>query len=364
MKAPSEVRKSAPGPAGRFSRRRFLAVLGAGAVAAAAGSALTPGPKEPDGPILDFHVHLFGSGAGGNGCYLSPGQRRHINYRYFLRLLRIEEGPRMDEDYIERLVAQLRGSSVARALLLAQDCRYDADGRPDMAGTTFFVPNDYLFEVVARHPDLFLPGPSINPKRRDAVDELERCASRGARILKIHPPTQDVDPADPRFRPFYRRAADLRVAVMFHTGTEKATAIVGHEFCGADRLSLALGEGCTVVAAHTCMSSFFEKEDLFPKLVEMVERHPRLYCDTSNLASMFRWRNLPRALAVPEIRDRLVYASDFPFPSNALVFWNRLAPPTLLRLLAERNLIERNYRLQLALGLPPDAFGRAARILA
>jgi predicted TIM-barrel fold metal-dependent hydrolase len=307
-----------------------------------------------------MHVHLFATQAGGS--YLSPEQKRHVNYRYFLALLRLHEGPRMDEEYVERLVAQVRGSSVKRVVLVAQDCRYDG-GRPDLGRTSFFVPNDYLFEVVARHPDVFVPCVSINPRRADAVEELERCAAKGARVLKIHPPIQDVDPGDPAFRRFYRRCSELGVVVMVHTGTEKAAATVGDELSRADRLVLALEEGCTVIAAHSCMSSFFEKEDFFPGLVETVRRHPRLYCDTSNLASMLRWRNLPRALAVREVRERLVYGSDFPFPANALVFWSRLRPRTTLRLLSLRNLVERSYRLQLALGLPQEALTRGATLI-
>jgi len=70
---------------------------------------------------------------------------------------------------------------------------------------------------------------------------------------------------------------------------------------------------------------------------------------------------------LPTLVATLAVASawgDFPFPSNALVFWNRLEPRTLLRLISERNLFERNYRLQRALGLPPAAFDRGAKLLA
>lgn len=290
-----------------ISRRRALALLGAGGAVPASWLSAAP-QASPCGPALDMHVHLFATKAGGS--YLSPEQKRHVNYRYFLALLRLHEGPRMDEEYVERLVAQVRGSSVKRVVLVAQDCRYDG-GRPDLGRTSFFVPNDYLFEVVARHPDVFVPCVSINPRRADAVEELERCAAKGARVLKIHPPIQDVDPGDPAFRRFYRRCS----------------------------------------------------EDFFPGLVETVRRHPRLYCDTSNLASMLRWRNLPRALAVREVRERLVYGSDFPFPANALVFWSRLRPRTTLRLLSLRNLVERCYRLQLALGLPQEALTRGATLI-
>ena len=78
---------------------------------------------------------------------------------------------------------------------------------------------------------------------------------------------------------------------------------------------------------------------------------------------MFRWRNLPRILTESTVRDRLVHASDFPFPSNALVFWNRLRPLELLRLASESNLLERDFRLKQALGLPQKVFERGAQLL-
>ena len=82
------------------------------------------------------------------------------------------------------------------------------------------------------------------------------------------------------------------------------------------------------------------------------------------LASMFRWRNLPRLLENPDLLERAVHGSDFPFPSNAMVFWNRVAPANLAPLLRERNLFERDYRLKQALGFPPEVFERGAKLLA
>ena len=248
-------------------------------------------------------------------------------------------------------------------MLLAQDCRYDGRGKPDLENTSFYVPNDYLFSVTARFPDLFTPCVSINPVRRDAMDELERSIERGGRILKIHPPIQNVDPGDPRFRPFYRKCADKGVIVMVHTGTEHSAEIVGNQYSSPERLTLALEEGCTVVAAHSGMSAFFDRDDFFPQMLTLVRRFQNLYCDTAVLGDKFRWRDLPRLIDATEVLERTIYGSDTPFPSNALVFWNRLRPEKLLALLSETNLFERDYRLKQAVGLPPEVFERGAKLL-
>jgi predicted TIM-barrel fold metal-dependent hydrolase len=316
---------------------------------------------------LDFHVHLFGIGDGGTGCHLSPKQRQHWNYRFFLRLLHLQENGRMDQDFVAELTRQLRASSTEKALLLAHDARYDSQGRPDLASTNSYVPNEYLFQVCRDHPDLFVPCASINPKRRDALDELERCAERGARVVKVHPPTQDVDPSETRFRAWYRRVAERRVILMVHTGSEHASEVSDHTLTDPARLRPALEEGCTVVAAHSGMGSFLDRqpfrEDFFRNLVDLAARFSTLYCDTAVLTSLFRWPNLPRLLGDTTLAERVIYASDWPFTSNALIFWNRLRPGQLLTLSSEANLFERDYQLKLQLGLPPEAFARGLQLL-
>ena len=348
----------------RLTRRGFVGSL----AVAAAGMALGDAERPQAGTVgVDFHVHLFGVGDGGTGCVLSTWQRRHWNYPFFLRLLGLSDNGRLDQDYVAELVRQLRASSVQRAVLLAQDARYDLRGRPDREATNFYVPNDYLFRIVAEYPNLFIPCISINPARRDAIEELDRCAEKGARALKIHPPTQDVNPVEQRFRPFYRRVAEHRLLLMVHTGSEHSSHVTDETLTNPAHLVTALEEGCTVIAAHSGMGSFLDRrpfrEDYLLNLVELIRRFPNLYCETAVLASLFRWRCLPRILEEPTVVDRLLYASDWPFTSNALVFWNRLTPGRLLSLASEPNLFERDYQLKRELGLPPKVFERGAGLL-
>ncbi len=338
-----------------LARRDFL--RGALALPFAACS----GPQAPAPPgAFDAHVHLFGTGDGGSGCFLSDAQRQHLNYRFFLRLLDLREDGRMDQTFVERLLAQLRASPVRQALLFAQDGRCDRQGRIDRRATHFYTPNDWLFAICARAPDRLLPCASINPKRRDALDEAVRCHALGARAIKVHPPTQDVDPADPAFRPFWRKLAELGLVLVVHTGTEHASAVTSYEVCDPARLEPALQEGCTVVAAHAGFGSFLDGLDFFPSLQTLVRRYDRLWCDTAVLASTFRWRNLPRLLQDEAVLARTIHASDWPFPSNPAVFWNRLRPGTLGRLSGEDNLFTRDLELKRGLGLPEECFTRGA----
>ena len=67
-----------------------------------------------------------------------------------------------------------------RPSFLGMDGAYDSEGRLDQQATEFLVSNDYVLNTTRTYPDDFLAGVSINPQRRDALDELYRCAEAGA----------------------------------------------------------------------------------------------------------------------------------------------------------------------------------------
>ena len=81
----------------------------------------------------------------------------------------------------------LPGIYVSRLVLLAMDGVYGADGKLDKERTDFLVSNDYALEVAGRYPEQFWAGVSINPARTDAVEEAERCARAGAKLVKLEP---------------------------------------------------------------------------------------------------------------------------------------------------------------------------------
>ncbi|MEI6391267.1 MAG: amidohydrolase family protein [Verrucomicrobiota bacterium] len=324
--------------------------------------------------VIDSHAHLFGDTGWPPshklGCGLSPSQKANASYRTLTRLLELPKSGDLDEAYIQALVTQVQAARKViprfRVVLLAQDCRYTPQGDPDWINSTVYVPNEHLFRVVRRYPDFFIPCPSINPQRKDWEAELANCVAQGARVLKIHPPTQAVDLSELRFRPFYRKCAQNGIRIMVHTGTEHSAPITSQRLGDPRLLDLALSEGCTVVAAHSATRAFFDPpaEDYFRFLEEMMQGQPHLYVDTAVLGSLPRWRCLPAILNSPVAGPRTLHGSDWPFPANALVFWNRLHPLTLLDLMTEKNLFLRDFHLKQALGLPPDSFALATDVLA
>ncbi len=314
--------------------------------------------------LLDIHIHLFGKGDGSSGCRLSPAITESPNFQVLVKLLRLSERAKtMDEAYVLALAEHLQQSGLQQGLILAQDAVYDLKGEPDWARTPFYVPNDYVFEIVARYPQWMLPCVSINPDRKDALVELERCAAKGARALKIHPPVQGVDLADKKHTSFFQRCAALKTVVLVHTGHEHSSPVIDVGLAHPRKLELALEQGCTVVACHCGTGREGDSPDMLPDFLAMTRRYPNLWGDTSVLGGYQRSRDCLRLLADEPACARLLHGSDFPFPAIPLAFAQTIGAGEAGRLQALPNLIRQDFALKEALGIGRASAERAARLL-
>ena len=339
-----------------LDRRRFLTALPTGACVL--GGTATAGPHDSlqPKPTLDLHVHLFGTGDGGSGCRVSERVARGLSFKVLQAKLRIRQRAKtQDEGYVLALAELLEASGLTKGVILAQDAVYDAAGKPEWGKTHCYVPNDYLFEVVARYPERMLPCVSINPDRADAAGELERCVEKGARVLKIHPPIQGVDVADKRHAGFFRRCSELEVVIMVHTGHEHSAPVLDVELGDPRRLEQGLDLGCTVVACHAGTGWPLDRPDMLPHFLAMVRKYPSLWGDTAVLGSAGRVRDVPRLLADDVAKSRLLHGSDFPFPSHPLAFAATIGLANAYRLQRVPNPIQQDLALKEALG-----FGRAS----
>lgn len=345
------------------NRRSFLA--GALATMSLVDQVLTA-VSEASGTAarMDIHIHLFGKGDGLSGCRLSPAITESPSFQVLVKLLRLSERAKtVDEAYVLALAEHLQQSGLQQGLILAQDAVYDQHGEPDWAKTPFYVPNDYLFEIVARYPQSMLPCVSINPDRADALMELERCVAKGARALKIHPPIQGVDLADKKHTRFFQRCAALKTVVLVHTGHEHSSPIIDVGLANPRKLELALDQGCTVVASHCGTGRADDSPDMLPDFLAMTRRYQNLWGDTSVLGGFGRSRDFLRLLADQPACERLLHGSDFPFPALPAAFSDRIGSGEALRLQALSNLIQQDYALKEALGIGRASAERAARLL-
>src|SRR5437867_5239904 len=123
----------------------------------------------------DMHVHIVGNGRQGSGCWLRPTGLHRALGQFMLRHIGLKvtgfDDPNFDSLYVERLLEQLKASSLDAAVILAQDDVYDESGKRMDCGT-FYVPNDYVLTLARQHRE-FLPAASVHPARPDALEELE-----------------------------------------------------------------------------------------------------------------------------------------------------------------------------------------------
>ncbi len=257
-----------------------------------------------------MHVHVVGNGSGGSGCWLRVQGWHRPLAAIMLRHIGLPSGAmqgNLEQLYIDRLLDQVRQSSLAAAVILAQDLVRDDNGKPVPGTGSFYVPNDYVLGLAQRHSQ-FLPAVSIHPARPDALHELDRCMAAGAVMMKCLPNCQNINCADRRFIPFWERMARSGLPLLAHTGGEHTVPVVRPEFADPRILTLPLECGVTVIAAHCGTKSGLLDPEYFHVFAEMT------------------WKSFRR--------------------------WER-----------EPNIIERDYQLKRAMGFPEETFTRIWKLL-
>jgi uncharacterized protein len=320
----------------------------------------------PDLPRIDIHVHLAGVGTQGSGCWISPGFSGRLTFRA-LRLMYRITAERMqsdaDQEWAAMLARLVRESTLDRAVALGFDGVYDEHGYLERRSSQMIVPPAWVFEACRRHPEL-IPGPSLNPHRRDALERLEECVAGGAALIKWLPITQRINPASPRIREFYEVLAAARLPLLIHMGGERTFATIAPELNDVRLLIHPLEAGVPVICAHAGTRILFSLEhDQLPVLRQLLRDYPHLWIDNSGTTNPGRYAHLPRLIEDPVFRDRMLYGSDFPVPANGFYFLRRLGPGAVLRLESERNPLTRDAEIKRALGAPEESFTRAATLL-
>lgn len=271
---------------------------------------------------IDTHTHIFCWGENPMDGYLSEKTRRAWTTRLVLALTRMnkEPGDSLSEKMRSRLLRHVDASRLDYAVVLAQDAVYRPSGTRDDAATHFFVSNDYVLDLARENPRI-VPGCSVNPIRKDALQELERCREAGCRLVKVHTAIQGVDPSREDFVPFYKLAGELGVVLMFHTGYEHSCQVVSQQYTDPLKLSRALDLGYPIIAAHCGTCAFFDPEDYYPCFVDMMTRYDNLFGDTAIMANWNRWFALKRlSREVDAIRNRILHGSDYPFPPSRIPY--------------------------------------------
>ena len=293
--------------------------------------------------LIDHHVHIAGLGVGGTEAFVNPKMLtwRHPFHRLKLKVYMSSAGV-ADEDKADSqasarltsLVASIKDHGKHR--LLAFDKHYRRDGSVNLEKTEFYVPNEYVFELAQRHPELFVPNISVNPYRPDAIVELEKWAGRGARIVKWLPNAMGIDPSDPTCDPFYEKMKELDLILLSHGGEEKAVEAEEDQKLGNPLLlRRALDHGVKVIVAHCAGLGTNEdldsKErkvvdnfDLFLRLMDEKRYYGLVFGEISAMTQFNRsGKPLRTMLTREDLHERLVNGSDYPLPAVNLLIRTR-----------------------------------------
>lgn len=317
---------------------------------------------------IDIHAHLTGIGTEGSGCWISPVFQKRYTFRLMRWWLGITDAQMkagsVDGDWAAGMAARVRSSELDHAVALGFDGVYDESGAFDEARSQMVVPPGWVFEACRRHPEL-LPGPSVNPHRRDAMERLEECVEGGAVLIKWLPSAQGIDPADPRHAPFYRRLAEARIPILVHSGgSEQTFKEVDNRLKDLRLMEPALRAGVPVIVAHTAAPvTYARDEDQVPLLKAWMRDFPHLWVDNSGMMNLSRFPQLPRFADDPQLVERTLHGSDFPVPTNAFWYARRLGRRRVVSLERERNPMQRDISIKRAMGYPDEVLTRAAEVL-
>src|SRR5579883_1722861 len=301
--------------------------------------------------LLDYHCHMTGLGTEGTGCWVNPTMKswlhpfRHGELLVLMSSAGVEHEDMADQEYVERLVSLVRAiPDHGRCALLAFDAFHDPDGTRHVEKSTFYVPNECVIDLARRYPDVFVPVCSIHPYRKDAIEELDRCADAGCRMVKWLPNVMGMDALDPRCGPFFDEMRRRNMVLLCHVGEEKAVVADLQELGNPLRLRGPLDHGVRVIAAHC--AGLGEDEDLdapdhrtvpsfqlFLRLMDDPRYVGLLYGEISatTLANRVGTGVLETLLARMDLPERLVNGTDYPLPAaNVLLRTGKLVDRGLI----------------------------------
>ena len=293
--------------------------------------------------LVDYHTHVVGVGAGGTGNFLNPAMRsarrplKFLKFSVYLSASGISDMENADREFVSRLAEQARHiENHGKYRILAFDKHYNSDGTVNLEKTEFYTSNEYVFNVATEFSDLFVPTMSVNPHRTDALDELQKWAGRGVRLVKWLPNAMGINPADSKCDSFYQKMKDLGLVLLSHTGEEKAVEAEEDQRLGNPiHLRRPLDHGVKVIAAHCAglgrnpdldhpdkpMTANF---DLFMRLMDEKKYEGLLFADISAMTQQNRiGLPLRTILKRTDLHPRLVNGSDYPLPAINIVISTR-----------------------------------------
>ncbi len=246
------------------------------------------GPWRHEGiRVVDAHVHV------NRFDLMSPGARKLIESNpTFPAMERFVRDP-------DAFLRHMDAEGVWQAWLVNY-------GAKDVMGYGWEV-NPWAAEYAQADPERLVAIGGYDPHHDgDAGRAVDRLREMGIRGIKVHAVHQRIAPDDLRLEPMYQRAEELRMPVIFHTGTSR--------FPGADNTYADPTPIAAVLSEHPDLPVILAhggRPDHTRKAVELVNRFPNAWLDLSSCP--------PHRLAayfgdLDVLAPNVLWGSDWPGP--------------------------------------------------
>ena len=170
------------------------------------------------------------------------------------------------------------------------------------------VPNDYVAEYVAQHPEKLIGFMSVDPHQPRVLDELERCYhDLGLRGIKMSPIYQGFHPLDEKVLPIYNKAEKLGLPILLHQAScyNRIAPLKYADPLLFDEVAIRYPD-LTIIFAH--LGYPWKHETL-----HVVRKHPHLFADISFACSRpWTFYNALMYYVEWQVLDKLLFGSDFP----------------------------------------------------
>ncbi|MEO5356727.1 MAG: amidohydrolase family protein [Nitrospirae bacterium YQR-1] len=346
---------------------------------------------------IDMHCHAWGCGKdianADNEAFYLIGNNSHwfVNsvFSYIQRnvssfLPNNKKDCFTTDDFFEFFYWALSTSKeIDAVVVLALDAPFSANNGALMSNICeFWVPNKFTINRIKtmnynlrinRINKSVYYGASVNPNRRDWIEEFDYALETGSPVLfKLVPSAQHIDLTDKRYVKFYKKLSDNNMPLLCHTGPEYAlTEGIKHmERDEFEKLRLPLECGVTVIAAH-CAAPVFPTDvnrvGEFCRFMEWADREGlKLYADTSNLSLSTRMHVISEILTgIPS--NRMLHGSDFPIPVESTPImpspFNNITLTDYLQILATSNPLDRDVVIKRAHGFSDATLSTALKVL-
>lgn len=178
------------------------------------------------------------------------------------------------------------------------------------------TPHEYVARLCERNRRKYIGFMALDPSAPDAIEQMERGVSDyGLKGIKLYPVMSLYNPADPAFHPFFRRAVELGLPVLTHTGTSPATrGMLKYTLpLLIDELAIEFPR-LKIIMAH--LAHPWQREAAM-----VIRKHANVYADVSGIWHR-PWQGYEAMIVCLEweVTNKLLFGSDYPLwnPSDAM----------------------------------------------